>query len=69
MSENNTKVGSVGGTTACRQMAKPLLLDQIEKSERETKRLKALYSVIQWDSMTPEEEELVWGYFCFRSIN
>lgn len=49
-----------------RMSAKSELEDKIRRKESELNALRVLLGCVPWDSLTKEDEALLWGYFVGR---
>lgn len=68
MDESAKKVSSSmpAGTGIGRESAKAVLQRKIERRESEVNALRVLRDYIDWDTLSKEDEELLWGYFVRR---
>ncbi len=51
------------GIQGCRQHAKNALEAKIKRGKEEVASLETLFRAINWDLLSPQQEELLWRYF------
>jgi hypothetical protein len=44
-----------------------VLEDKIKRMERRVTAVKIILYNLDWDNLTPEEEEILWSFFCSAS--
>lgn len=47
-----------------RELAQSVLKSKIKRHEKKCDALKIMLRVIPWESLTKDEEEILWNYFC-----
>jgi hypothetical protein len=61
------KMSKTNPTGGGRLGAMEVLEDKIKRMERRVTAVKIILYNLDWDNLTPEEEEILWSFFCSAS--